>query len=160
MSLKSLFDSGIRLAASCYSFQKFSNFKFSGLAGKGAFEEAQVDAYLDQWKDFMTEIRPYVVVLLGFQQGDLAKLKDDVFVPAAKKHFPLFVNALKKSGSGYLAPSGLTFADLPIAEFIANLEEKAPELVDQFPELREHYKKVHSNPELKKWRETRPNTPF
>ena len=100
------------------------------------------------------------MVLLGFGQGDLEKLKEEVFVPAVKKNFPFFVNALKKTGSGYLVGQGLTYVDLPVAEFVANLDEKVPAFVDQFPELRAHYQKVHSNPDLKKWRETRPVTPF
>ena len=140
----------------------FPKIKFiSGLAGKTAWEEAEVDALADQWKDFINEIRPYLAVLFGREQGDLEKLKNDVYLPAVKKHFPLFVKALKTSGSGYLVGSGLTWVDLHLAELMASMiDEKDPKILDDYPELREHFKKVHSQPEIKKWRESRPKSEF
>ncbi|KAK6045647.1 glutathione S-transferase protein [Cooperia oncophora] len=41
-----------------------------GYAGKTAWDQAQVDAIADQYKDFFQEIRPYFGAVLGFQKGD------------------------------------------------------------------------------------------
>lgn len=108
----------------------------------------------------MNEIRPYFIVKVGFGEGDLEKLKNDVFLPAIKKHFPIFVKAIKTSGSGYIVASGLTYVDLPVAEFVSDLLSQEAKLLDDYPELVAHKNKVHSQPELKKWRETRPVTAF
>ena len=138
----------------------YTKHQISGLSGKNAWEEAQVEALADQWKDFTNEIRPYARVVMGMAEGDLEKLKNDVFLPAVQKHLPFFVKALKESGSDYLFGDSLTYVDLPVAEYIGLMEEKNPETLENFPELKQHREKVHSNPELKKWRETRPQTAF
>lgn len=129
---------------------------FPGLAGKGAWEEAQVDSYASQWEDFLHEIHPYFLVKAKIRQGDLEKLKREVYLPAVKKHFPFFIRAIKSSGSGYVVSSGLTYVDLPIAEYTADLVKEEPKILEPYPELVGHKEKVHSQPELKKWLETRP----
>ncbi|VDM77850.1 unnamed protein product [Strongylus vulgaris] len=42
-----------------------------GYAGKTPFEEAVVDSIADQIKDYMIEIRPFIKVVWGFEEGDL-----------------------------------------------------------------------------------------
>ena len=134
---------------------------FSGFAGKNAWDEAQVDALSDQFKDFCKSFQPYIAAIFGVGEGDKEKLKEEVFLPAAKTNLPYFVRALKNSGSGYLVGDSLTYMDLMIAELTSSFFEKnAPEVLDEFPEMRKHYKKVQSHPDLKKWIETRPETVF
>uniref|UniRef100_A0A914BYX5 glutathione transferase n=1 Tax=Acrobeloides nanus TaxID=290746 RepID=A0A914BYX5_9BILA len=44
-----------------------------GLAGKDDWEQAQVDALFDLYKDFGTVVQPYFMVMFGRQQGDKVK---------------------------------------------------------------------------------------
>ncbi|CAJ0598692.1 unnamed protein product [Cylicocyclus nassatus] len=131
-----------------------------GFSPKCPFEEALVDSLMDQYKDFMNEIRPLLMVVMGFAQGDIDKLTKDVFVPARDKFFGFMTNFLKKNGSGYLVGSSITIADLLLAEFSAEVAKKIPTLYDGYPEIKAHAEKVRSNPALKKWIETRPETKF
>ncbi|VDM79124.1 unnamed protein product [Strongylus vulgaris] len=115
---------------------------------------------MDQFKDFMNEIRPLLVVAMGFAEGDMDKLTKDVFLPARDKFFGYMTNFLKKSNTGYLVGSSITVADLLLAEFSSEFSKKLPTLYDGFPEIKAHAEKVRSNPALKKWIETRPQTKF
>ncbi|VDP05095.1 unnamed protein product [Heligmosomoides polygyrus] len=121
---------GKQLAQS-FAIVRFLARKF-GLAGKTAFDEALVDSMADQIKDFITEIRPFAKVALGFEKGDLVR---------------------------YLVGDSLTWADLYLAEF-AEMEKKVPTLYEGFPEVKAHSDKVRSTPALKKWLATRPQTSF
>ncbi|PIO69367.1 glutathione S-transferase protein [Teladorsagia circumcincta] len=42
-----------------------------GFAGKSPFEEALVDAFADQYRDFYTEAQPYLYAVWGFVKGDV-----------------------------------------------------------------------------------------
>ncbi|VDM68458.1 unnamed protein product [Strongylus vulgaris] len=149
---------GQQLAQS-FAIVRFLSRKF-GFAGKTPFEEALVDSIADQWKDFMKEIQPMVKVALGFEEGDLDKLTKEIFLPARDKFFGYMTKFLKKNKSGYLVGDSLTFADLYLAEYFSEFAKKIPGLFDGFPEMKAHAEKVRSNPILKKWIETRPQTKF
>ncbi|GMS94623.1 hypothetical protein PENTCL1PPCAC_16798, partial [Pristionchus entomophagus] len=60
-----------------------------GFAGKTPFEKAWVDAVADQYKDYFTALRPFLVVAFGFEQGDKEKLKKRVAEPAIQKFYSL-----------------------------------------------------------------------
>ncbi|KIH47917.1 glutathione S-transferase protein [Ancylostoma duodenale] len=63
---------GKKLAQS-FAIARFLARKF-GFAGKCPFEEALVDSIADQYKDFINEVRPCLMVLMGFAEGDLVSL--------------------------------------------------------------------------------------
>ena len=130
------------------------------MAGQNPWEEAQVDALLDQCKDLKSEIHIFLAVNAGFAEGDKEKIKNEVFIPGVRKHLPFLVNSLKQYGSGYLVGNSLTYLDLYVAEYFTMLSTVDPQLLQEFPELVQHQQKVQSNPELKKWLETRPVTLF
>ncbi|ETN80925.1 glutathione S-transferase protein [Necator americanus] len=163
---------GKKLAQS-FAIARFVAKKF-GFAGKCPFEEALVDSITDQYKDFINEIRPFLRVAMGFAEGDVEKLSNEVFLPAREKFFGFMTNFLKESKSGkfqyeihnysftccYLVGDSLTFADLYLAECASEFAKKTPTIFDGFPEIKAHAEKVRSNPALKKWIETRPETKF
>ena len=70
-----------------------------GFAGTTRWEEAQVDAYADQWKDFNTELKPLLYTLIYKQPGDLEGLKKE-YLPSLYKHLDLFKKAMKENLSG------------------------------------------------------------
>ncbi|EGT52653.1 CBN-GST-8 protein [Caenorhabditis brenneri] len=131
-----------------------------GINGKSAWEEAQVNAVADQYKDYLNEVRPYFMVKMGFAEGDAEALAKDVFLPGFKKNYAFFANFLKSSGSGYLVGDSLTWVDLLLAQHTADLLAADGSLLNEFPQFKAHQEKVHSNANIKKWLETRPVTPF
>ncbi|KAI1709029.1 putative glutathione S-transferase 8 [Ditylenchus destructor] len=100
-----------------------------GIAGKNAWEKAQLHEIVDFQKDVYTDLAPYYLVMLGFKQGDKDAVRKDVFLPAAEQRFPQFVRLLKESGSGFFAPSGLTYVDFIVGDY---LEHWVKELEPQF----------------------------
>ncbi|RCN48921.1 glutathione S-transferase protein [Ancylostoma caninum] len=124
------------------------------------FGEALVDSIADQYKDFTMEVLPCLVVLLGFAEGDLEKLTEEVLLPAREKFFGCITKFLKESKSGYLVGDSLTFADLYVAEISAEFDKRFPKIYDGFPEVKAHAEKVRSIPALKRWIETQPETKF
>ncbi|EFO91390.1 CRE-GST-30 protein [Caenorhabditis remanei] len=138
-----------------------------GINGRCPWEEAQVNAIADQFKDYFNEIRTYNLVKMGFAEGDSEKLYADTFLPNFKKNFQFFTNFLKSSGAGFLIGDSLTWVDLLIAQHTSDLLSDSgsvfaasSSIFDDFPELKAHQKKIHSIPNIKKWIETRPATPL
>lgn len=129
------------------------------LNGKTAWEEAQVNSLADQYKDYSSEARPYFYAVMGFGPGDVETLKKDIFLPAFEKFYGFLVNFLKASGSGFLVGDSLTWIDLAIAQHSADLIAKGGDF-SKFPELKAHAEKIQAIPQIKKWIETRPVTPF
>ncbi|KAK6024026.1 hypothetical protein OSTOST_10173, partial [Ostertagia ostertagi] len=105
----------------------------AGYAGKNAWEEAVVDSIVDQYRDFSTDIRPFLRVYLGFEKGDLDAMTKDVFLPNREKFFTFMKKFLDSNKSGYLVGDSLTWADLYLAE-MAEFSKKVPQLYDGFPE--------------------------
>ncbi|CAD6195270.1 unnamed protein product [Caenorhabditis auriculariae] len=149
---------GKKLAQS-YAINRYLARQF-GFAGKSAFEEALVDSLADHLKDHMSECRPYFVVFAGFGEGDVDKLRRETLAPAVTKNYAFFTKFLKENGSGFLVGSSVTWVDLLVAQHTADLLKNSPEVLDAFPEVKAHQQKIHSIPNIKKWLETRPETPF
>ncbi|CAJ0605928.1 unnamed protein product [Cylicocyclus nassatus] len=149
---------GQKLAQS-FAIARYLAKKF-GLTPKNPFEEAQVDSLMDQFKDFQNEVRPALMVLLGFAEGDKDKLIKEVLLPGRDKFFGFMTKFLKKNNTGYLVGSSITIPDLLLAEFSSEASKKVPNLLEGYPDIKAHAEKVRSNPAIKKWIETRPETPF
>ncbi|EPB80181.1 hypothetical protein ANCCEY_00736 [Ancylostoma ceylanicum] len=134
---------------------------FQGLSGGNAFQEALVDSLADQFTDYYVEVKPYVYTMLGFMNcGDLAKLKTEVMMPGREKFLRFVTKFLKNNKSGFLVGDNVTWVDLLISEHVADMSSRMPEFLDGFPEVKAHMEKVRAIPKLKKWLETRPQTPF
>ncbi|VDL82880.1 unnamed protein product [Nippostrongylus brasiliensis] len=135
--------------------------KTFGFAGKDAFESAVIDSLADQLTDYRVEIKPWFYVAAGFSQGDAEKLKKEVLLPARDKFLGFITKFLKKNAAhGYLVGDKISWADVLIAEHTSDLFKRVPEYLDGFPEVKAHMEKIHQNPKIKKWRESRPETSF
>ncbi|WKX93328.1 hypothetical protein Q1695_010964 [Nippostrongylus brasiliensis] len=130
-----------------------------GFAGKSAFDEALVDSLADQTKDFFNEVRPYFLANMGFSDGNPETLAKDLVLPAREKFFTFITKFLKNNKSGFLVGDSVTWVDLLLAEMVVQFK-KVPDFYTGFPEVKAHYEKVRAIPALKKWIETRPETPF
>ncbi|PAV62255.1 hypothetical protein WR25_25038 [Diploscapter pachys] len=133
-----------------------------GYAGKNKWEEAWVDAIADQLKDYLLqEAKDYfMAVRFGEKPEEIEEKKQTVLIPARNRFFKFLVDKLKESGSGYLMPSGLTWADLLIAEHIFTMSKLWPQSTEGFQELEDLKTRVYSHPKLKEWIEKRPDTAF
>ncbi|KAI1708447.1 putative glutathione S-transferase 5 [Ditylenchus destructor] len=127
-----------------------------GLAGKDEWEKAQVHEIVDYYIDVYNELWPYFSALLGIRKGDIVALRKDVFLPAAPRIFPQYIKQLKESKSGFLAPSGLTYVDFIVADYleywVSKLEPKF--MKENYPEIGEYVNKVYSLPQIKDYVKT------
>ncbi|CAP37609.1 Protein CBR-GST-5 [Caenorhabditis briggsae] len=129
------------------------------LNGQCPWEEAQVNALSDQFKDYSSEAKPYFYAKMGFGPGDVETLKKDVFLPAFEKFFTFLSNFLKASGSGFLVGKSLTWIDLAVAQHSADLIAQGIDF-SKFQDLKAHSEKIQAIPQIKKWIDSRPETPF
>uniref|UniRef100_A0A915DBT6 Glutathione S-transferase n=1 Tax=Ditylenchus dipsaci TaxID=166011 RepID=A0A915DBT6_9BILA len=113
-----------------------------GLAGKDDWEKAKVNEVVDFYKDVYAELTPYQYNIMYSQPGDTKKLREEL---------------LKESGSGYFAPSGITFVDFIVADYLLNWKLKEEKFMkDKFPELIAYVDKVHALPQLQDYLSERP----
>ncbi|KAL3085718.1 hypothetical protein niasHS_009659 [Heterodera schachtii] len=126
------------------------------LAGKDEWEKAKANEIVDFQKDAYTELMPYLMVKMGFKEGDLDKLRGEVFEPMAKRVLPLFVKLLKESGSGYMLKSGLSMVDFQVANFLYMFTKMEPDTINAYPELIKYVDHVHALPQLQQYLKQRP----
>ncbi|KAI1693372.1 putative glutathione S-transferase 5 [Ditylenchus destructor] len=133
-----------------------------GLAGKDEWERAHVNEIIDFHKDAYGDLAPYYYRLLGYGnkglvERDPADLRKELFLPTSERHFPQYVRLLKESGSGFLAPSGLTFVDFIVADYFEHWVNKfEPELMkENYPEIVTFVDKIHLLPELQHYLKNR-----
>uniref|UniRef100_A0AC34R6Z5 Glutathione S-transferase n=1 Tax=Panagrolaimus sp. JU765 TaxID=591449 RepID=A0AC34R6Z5_9BILA len=120
-----------------------------GYAGKDEFEKALVDSTADFFRNATTDTRMYLIVTAGRAEGDKDALYKEKFLPALEKTFPYIEQVLKKSGSGFIAPSGLTWADLFIVESLTTMLNLAPQVAEKYPFVADYKKRVHEHPKIK-----------
>ncbi|GMS93298.1 hypothetical protein PENTCL1PPCAC_15471, partial [Pristionchus entomophagus] len=145
--------------------QSFAIFRYLakefGFAGGSPFEAAWVDAIADQQKDYLSEIRPALMVYLGMAQGDKEQLVKDVAIPARDKFFTLLEKIAKDNGSnGHFVGHSLTWIDLMLADHVSVLLKHLPGFLDGYPTVLATVKKIESIPKLKEWIDKRPDTMF
>lgn len=80
-----------------------------GFAGKTPFEAAWVDALADQHKDYLSEMKPFLMVAYGFGEGDREKIRKDVAEPAIEKYYTILEKQAKVGISQRMWATILTF---------------------------------------------------
>ncbi|KAH7716775.1 Glutathione S-transferase 1 [Aphelenchoides avenae] len=121
-----------------------------GLAGKGEWEQAWVDAIADSFKDFCKDFGEYVDVVAGRTEGDKDKIKSEVFEPAIKRLLPQIESFLTNSGSGFLVKSGYTWVDFQIADVLTTTENIVPGSISAgSAEVKAYIGRVYSIPKIK-----------
>ena len=127
------------------------------LAGSGDREQAEVDMYADQVQDLFNEMGKVYRETDETRKKELeAKLKSET-VP---QQLAIFETRVSKTGSGFLASSGLTYADLFLSIVLAFLGENKNALLAHFPHLKKLDESVTSHPRIAAWIAKRPVTPF
>jgi glutathione S-transferase len=67
----------------------------------------------------------------------------------AGKHFPKLEKMLAQSGSGFILPSGISYADFRIVSFIDMI--KPVEVQAKYPKLMEYVDRVNGLPQLREY---------
>ncbi|GMR45049.1 hypothetical protein PMAYCL1PPCAC_15245 [Pristionchus mayeri] len=132
-----------------------------GFSGKTPFESAWVDALGDQHKDYLNEIKPFLMVAYGFAEGDKEKMMKEVAAPAIQKYFTILEKQAKDNGlNGHFVGVSITWIDLVVSDHMGIIETLVPNAFDGFPLVEAVRQKITSDPKLKEWIEKRPETPF
>ncbi|KAE9548759.1 hypothetical protein FO519_008032 [Halicephalobus sp. NKZ332] len=126
-----------------------------GFSGKDEYERAIVDSVADVMKDAFNQAKPYLFVRGGFTQGDESKLATDSFWPAMESGFPYIKKVLDESKSGFIVPSGLTWADLWIVENIIMYRDLLHEFSTRYTWVDDYVNRVHGDPRIKDYVESR-----
>uniref|UniRef100_A0AC34FAU5 Glutathione S-transferase n=1 Tax=Panagrolaimus sp. ES5 TaxID=591445 RepID=A0AC34FAU5_9BILA len=142
------------LIVESYAMHRFLARKY-GLAGKDEFEQALVDGIADVSKDFYAAVAPWMYAVMGFREGNPEELKKPHLYDNLEEYLPIFSTFLKESKSGFLAPSGLTWADFVFSELIITLVGLESNVLDKHPEIKEYIEKIKNLPELKEYYSTR-----
>uniref|UniRef100_A0AC35ET66 Glutathione S-transferase n=1 Tax=Panagrolaimus sp. PS1159 TaxID=55785 RepID=A0AC35ET66_9BILA len=130
-----------------------------GLVSSDEWENAQMEYIFEYFKDFLMEIKSYFQVTFHQIEGDKDQIYKDVYLPAAEKAYKKVGEVFSKSTSGFLANTGITWADLLLAESTLTLKGMDSEFEKRWPFMIEHQKRVHSIPQLQKYLESRKPSP-
>ncbi|KAI1703638.1 putative glutathione S-transferase 5 [Ditylenchus destructor] len=127
-----------------YAISRYLAKRFD-LSGKGAWEQAKVDEFADFHKDNDNEWYDYgYMEVLSENDTRLPLLKE-----STDKKFPTYVSQIEASGSGFLMPSGVTWADFPVANFLETFKNTQPDLWSgRWPVLEEFHRRVHALPRI------------
>uniref|UniRef100_A0AC35FA69 Glutathione S-transferase n=1 Tax=Panagrolaimus sp. PS1159 TaxID=55785 RepID=A0AC35FA69_9BILA len=129
------------------------------LYGKNNWEASIIDSIMGQYKDFFDEVKDFILTAAGYaEKGDLNILRDDLFVPASKKFFPILQKYIKDTGNGYLTENGPTWIDFFFAEEFDGLNHLSPGFYDTYPEFKQLNAKIHGLPQLQAYLKSRPQS--
>ena len=88
-------------------------------------------------------------------KGDKEQTHKEKFIPALEKAYSYIQDLIEKSGSGFIVPSGITWADMVIAVLFCLLVELDPNVENMFPVMAAHEKRVHNHPRIKDYVDSR-----
>ena len=100
------------------------------------------------------------MLVAGRVEGDKDAFYKEKVVPALERLFPYLESVVKKSGSGFIAPSGVTWADFFIAESLTTLIGFTPDVAKKYPFAPEYVKRVYDHPKIKSYISSRKQIPL
>ncbi|CAD6199290.1 unnamed protein product [Caenorhabditis auriculariae] len=141
------------LAITRYLAHKF------GHGGKDLEEQLLVDSWAEQQRQFFMDSHSAYsgAVRLGKPAEEQEKLLKELEA-ALPEWYTKITDQIKKAGSGFIAPSGITYADLWIADHITSLHKALPKILEEHSEIANYHKRVHEIPEIAQYITTRPDT--
>nr|UOU03293.1 glutathione S-transferase sigma 3-2 [Brachionus rubens] len=143
----------IVLSQSC-AIARYLSRKF-GLAGKGDEEQALVDMYGDQMSDLINEMSKSMRESDENKKKELFEKFQNEVVPA---HMKLYDSRLAESKSGFLFPSGMTWADLYLFGILEYLNDAKEQIYQNFPFLKVMEEKVRNHSKIAAYLAKRPVT--
>nr|CAD7400446.1 unnamed protein product [Timema cristinae] len=124
-----------------------------GLAGKDDLENLEIDAIVDTFTDFRSEIGSYYY---DANEASKAKKKVTLLNETVPYYLKKFDETVKDNG-GYFVGGKLTWADLFFVSRLYYLDWMVGhDLVEKYGNLKAHKEKVLAIPSIKAWIEKRP----
>jgi glutathione S-transferase len=131
------------------------------LAGATPLESAKCLMFACGMIDLLNRMEPWIRATVVAK--DTAKANDEwaKIADYFKEHCGNYNKHIEASTSGWIVGNQLTWADLIVGEVHQRIEDKVtPKAFDEFPKLREHYKKVFALPNIAKHVAQRSEQPF
>ncbi|KAL8172768.1 UNVERIFIED_CONTAM: hypothetical protein K2H54_017546, partial [Gekko kuhli] len=119
------------------------------LYGKDLKERVLIDTYVEGTTDLMS-----LILLYPFLSPEDKKKQLGTFVEkATKRYFPVYEKVLKDHGQDFLVGNQFSWADVHLLEAILMVEEKACDVLSEFPHLQAFKAKISNIPTIKKFLE-------
>ena len=130
-----------------------------GVAGSNDFENALIASILDAVSDMEQQLHPWWFEKDETKKAELLKDLTENTIPAALANIEKFAAGNK---DGWLVGSKLTYGDLCVFNTLDFLSAciHLPTILDKFPALSQLKKNVENQPNIAKWIQTRPQTPY
>ncbi|KAL5481716.1 hypothetical protein EMCRGX_G021944 [Ephydatia muelleri] len=130
-----------------------------GVAGSNDFENALIASILDSVSDLQLQLHPWWSEKDEAKKAELLKELTEHGIPAALANFEKFAAG---NSDGWLVGSKPTYGDLCVFNVLDFLSTflHIPTVLEKFPALSQLKKNVESLPNIAKWIQTRPQTPF
>jgi glutathione S-transferase len=126
------------------------------LTGSSELDAARCDELIDALADLRAEWRKFFMAPDEEKKAELKKAFLEVHAP---KYLGKFDNIVKSNPSGKLVGDSVTWTDLVVACSIEGLEKTVdPDLLKDYPNLKSLKDAVNDIPQIKAWREKRPET--
>ncbi|KAH7721803.1 cytosolic glutathione S-transferase 1 [Aphelenchoides avenae] len=84
------------------------------------------------------------------------RLKRHLYDSVARENLSIIGDIGGNSKSGFLVDGGVTWADFVFAERLYSLEQRMPDALDPYPEIRKYTEKVYGLPSVKEYVASRP----
>jgi len=132
------------------------------LGGDSTFDQALADMYVDGFSDMYNKFTPVIIASITGQPDEKKKellntFKTESYTPFLDR----YEKFLSTNGTGYFVGKKLSWADIVIAEWNQRFTElNEPGALSGHPKLAEHLKMVTGQPNIKKYIDSRPKTPF
>merc|ERR1712183_99222 len=128
----------------------------AGLIPQSSLEAAYCDALVDSIEEIFGSF--FKILLYTKSEGEKTKQFQELFTNTISP----FLTRLNKrlSERQWFAGDQVSWGDLAIANAATQFQKPIPTLLDGFPAVHSHVKKVLALPKIKEWVAKRPNTPF
>ncbi|XP_039583002.1 glutathione S-transferase isoform X1 [Passer montanus] len=117
------------------------------LYGKDLKERALIDMYVEGISDLMQMILMFPFSPPDAKEKNLESIKER----ATNRYFPVFEKVLKQHGQDFLVGNKFSWADVQLMEAILAVEEKVPDVLSGFPQLKVFKTKMSNMPTIKKF---------
>merc|ERR1711994_1044009 len=128
-----------------------------GIAGTSNMVKAQVDEVVDVMNDLQDAM--YGTFFEKDEKAKAEKTKK-VIEETIPKSLANLEKVLEKRGGQFLAGNCLTWAELHFLQLAESLETMSPKCVEATPKLANLVERTKNLPNIKKWLEERPVTPY
>lgn len=149
-------EGGPRLGQS-YAINRYLANEF-GFAGKNAVEKAQVDMVADAMVDLVPDLAK-ILFTPEDKKAEVTKETLEKKLPPALENVERILSE-NNGGKAYLVGSSLSWADLVLLGFADSVEALDKDFMKKFAKLAALVDRLRQEPKIKKWRESRPESPF